>query len=71
MGVEESQAFLVEVGLGETMTMAEVNAGIIRVKVGIAVLQPAEFLEVHMTVMHGQSVTSGLQQVTMTFEEGV
>jgi hypothetical protein len=71
MGVEESQAFLVEVGLGETMTMAEVNAGVIRVKVGIAVLQPAEFLEVHMTVTHGQSVTSGLQQVTMTFEEGV
>lgn len=68
MGAEESQAFLVEVGLGETMTMSEVAAGVIRVKVGIALLQAAEFLEVRMTLTRGQSVTSGLQQDAMTFE---
>lgn len=71
MGAEESQAFVVKVGLGETMTVSEVAAGVVRVKVGIALLQAAEFLEVRMTLTRGQSVTSGLQQDAMTFEVGV
>ena len=71
MGAEESHAFLVEVGLGVTMTAVEVAAGEIRVKVGIAVLQAAEFLDVHVTLNRGQSVTVGLQPSTMAFEGGV
>lgn len=62
MGAEESQAFVVQIGHGETMTAAEVAAGVIRVSVGLALLQAAEFIEVHLTLRHDQSVTSSLQR---------
>ncbi|EDT41551.1 hypothetical protein BamMEX5DRAFT_2669 [Burkholderia ambifaria MEX-5] len=57
MGRDESQAFRVRVGLNETMTAADVVAGKICLKVGIAVMHAAQFVDVHLTLRQGRSVT--------------
>lgn len=45
-GTQESQAFEVLVGLGESMTTAEIELGKLIVKVRVAVLHAAEFIDV-------------------------
>ena len=46
MGASPEQAFNVSVGLGETMTPNDVLEGIMRITVNIAVVRPAEFIEI-------------------------
>ena len=43
-GPTPEAAYYVRVGLGETMTTAEINAGIMNVEIGMAVVRPAEFI---------------------------
>ena len=45
-GATASQAFDVAVGLGESMSQAEIDAGLLRVVVRFAPAKPAEFIEV-------------------------
>ena len=39
-------AYFVQCGLGTTMTQADIDAGLVRVRVGIAPVKPAEFIEI-------------------------
>ena len=43
-GAVPEQAYYVRVGLGETMVSADVNAGIMNIEIGMAVVRPAEFI---------------------------
>ncbi len=45
-GATPDEAFSVRVGLGETMTPEEIVEGILRVTVLVAVMRPAEFMEI-------------------------
>lgn len=45
-GTSPEDAFLVQVGLGETMTPEDILEGILRVTVLVAVSRPAEFIEI-------------------------
>ncbi|MFZ6774426.1 phage tail sheath family protein [Undibacterium sp. SXout7W] len=44
VGAKASDAFTVAVGLGTTMTSQDILAGIMNVKIGVAVVRPAEFI---------------------------
>lgn len=44
MGVKPEQAFAVRCGLGQTMTQADVDGGVLRVVVMLALIRPAEFI---------------------------
>jgi uncharacterized protein len=46
MGAVPEDAFSVHVGLGETMTPNDVLEGILRVTVLVAMVRPAEFIEI-------------------------
>jgi uncharacterized protein len=48
-GAKAEDAFLVQCGLGTTMTMADIDEGRLIVRVGVAVLQPAEFVVFRLT----------------------
>lgn len=43
-GRTEAESYYVEVGVGSTMSQAEVDAGIARMRIGMAVVRPAEFV---------------------------
>ena len=43
-GATPSQAFNVQVGIGSTMTSQDIQNGIMRVSVSVALMQPAEFM---------------------------
>jgi len=45
-GMKAEEAFAVKVGLGETMTAADLQRGILRVMVLVAISRPAEFIEI-------------------------
>ncbi|WP_439482635.1 phage tail sheath C-terminal domain-containing protein [Cyclobacterium plantarum] len=45
-GASSSDAFSVRVGLEETMTVEDISKGIMRVRVLVAVIRPAEFIEI-------------------------
>ncbi len=49
VGASPSQAFYVQVGLGESMTQSDVDNGNLIVKVGLAVVRPAEFIILQFT----------------------
>lgn len=55
-GVQEEQAYYVRVGEGETMTAAEIAQGLLIIDIGVALQQPAEFIQLHLqfVVQHGQ-----------------
>jgi phage tail sheath protein FI len=44
MGVKPEHAFVVQCGLGQTMTQADVDGGVLRVDVMLALIRPAEFI---------------------------
>ncbi|HEY0646451.1 phage tail sheath family protein, partial [Phenylobacterium sp.] len=44
VGVKPEQAFAVQCGLGQTMTQADVDGGVLRVVVMLALIRPAEFI---------------------------
>ncbi len=50
MGSSESQAFFVNVGLGESMTEQDILEGLMKIKIGLAPSRPAEFIE--LTFQH-------------------
>ena len=43
-GATPEEAYRVRVGIGETMTEADVDAGLLIIEVGIAPVKPAEFV---------------------------
>ena len=43
-GESASQAFFVNVGLGQTMTEDDINNGYLKIEVGLAAVRPAEFI---------------------------
>lgn len=45
-GARPADAFSVHIGLGETMTVEDIRNGILRVRVLVALSQPAEFIEI-------------------------
>lgn len=52
-GASEHEAFQVKVGLGESMTAADLRNGVLRVNVSLAVTQPAEYIEVSLSMQLG------------------
>ncbi|MFM0067288.1 phage tail sheath family protein [Paraburkholderia aspalathi] len=55
MGDTPEQAYFVHIGLGLTMTEADISQGRMKVKVGMAAVRPAEFIILELT----QQVTPG------------
>ena len=49
-GSSESEAFFVNVGLGESMTQQDILEGLMKIKIGISPSRPAEFIE--LTFQH-------------------
>jgi uncharacterized protein len=49
-GSKQQQAFFVKCGLGQTMTAADVAAGRLHLEIGLAVLRPAEFISLKVTL---------------------
>ncbi|MGY0216318.1 phage tail sheath family protein [Endozoicomonadaceae bacterium StTr2] len=43
-GDSKEQAFFVNVGLGQTMTEADINDGVMNIEIGMAAVRPAEFI---------------------------
>ena len=61
VGSKESEAYFVRVGLGETMTEADLAAGRLVVTVGLATTRPAEFEVLQVTLLRDSPVdTAGL-----------
>ena len=56
-GTEEEDAFNVAVGLDETMTDADLSAGLMIVNIQLALLAPAEFIDLTITLDARASVT--------------
>jgi phage tail sheath protein FI len=54
-GEKVSDAYYVRCGLGDTMTQADIDSGIVRVVVGFAPLRPAEFVVVEIKKILRQS----------------
>lgn len=54
-GAKASEAYYVRCGLGQTMTQADIDAGIVRLVVGYAPLKPAEFVVVQLKQIVGKS----------------
>lgn len=50
-GSTPSEAFSLAIGLGETMTQQNINDGIMRLEVKVALVRPAEFIEVSFEQM--------------------
>ncbi|MCT8343810.1 phage tail sheath family protein [Photorhabdus kleinii] len=48
-GTQEDQAFKVLLGVGESMSEADIQAGKMIIKISLAVLIPAEFIELNLT----------------------
>jgi hypothetical protein len=57
-GAEEAEAFFVQIGLGETMTQADIDQGKMIIKIGVAVAYPAEFIEISLTFDTRMSVNA-------------
>lgn len=54
-GAKAEHAFFVRVGLGQTMTAADVLAGVMRVELGLALVRPAEFVVLRFEQKMGES----------------
>jgi len=49
VGAKPAEAFVVRVGLGQTMTARDILEGIMHIEIGLAVLHPAEFIVVRIS----------------------
>ncbi|HCF3047447.1 phage tail sheath family protein [Pseudomonas aeruginosa] len=58
-GADEASAYSVRVGLNESMTAADIEAGCLIIQVGVAVLHAAEFIEVKLVLKVGDEQASG------------
>jgi len=63
-GADEASAFSIRVGLGESMTADDITAGNLVVDVAVALLTPAEFINVTLVLQVGN------QQVSQTTVSG-
>ncbi|WP_369790555.1 phage tail sheath C-terminal domain-containing protein [Rouxiella sp. WC2420] len=64
-GDSEEQAWKLEMGLNETMTVEDIKHGIIRITISVKILNPVEFIDLKLTLSINQPtalVNSGLQQ---------
>lgn len=62
-GEEESDAFFIQIGLGETMSQEDIEQGRMVMKIGVAVAYPAEFIEVSLTLDTRSSLVSSLESI--------
>lgn len=46
VGTAQDEAFKVHVGLGDTMTRDDILAGILRIRILVAIIRPSEFIEI-------------------------
>ncbi|MDR5816422.1 phage tail sheath subtilisin-like domain-containing protein [Caballeronia sp. LZ033] len=60
-GEEESEAFFIQIGLGETMSQEDIDQGRIVMNIGVAAAYPAEFIEVSITLDTQSSLVSSLE----------
>jgi len=59
-GADEASAYSVRVGLNESMTMADIEAGRLIIQVGVSVLHAAEFIDVKLELIVGDAQGSGV-----------
>lgn len=65
LGDSEEQAWKLEMGLNETMTVEDIKHGIIRINIFVKILNPVEFIALKLTLSINQPAAlfnSGLQQ---------
>ncbi len=65
LGDSEEQAWKLEMGLDETMTVEDIRHGIIRINISVKILNPVEFIAIKLTLSINQSpalFNSALQQ---------
>ncbi|PMY64830.1 MULTISPECIES: phage tail sheath C-terminal domain-containing protein [Pseudomonas] len=67
-GQQESEAFKLSLGLDETMTREDVNAGRLIMRVSLALLSPAEFIELDLQFTTNESNSD---QGTLALNKGV
>lgn len=58
-GTDEASAFSVRVGVNESMTAADIDAGKLIVQIEVAVLHAAEFIEVRLELLTGRVQMQG------------
>ncbi|WP_309835918.1 hypothetical protein [Caballeronia sp. LZ065] len=61
-GEEESDAFFIQIGLGETMSQEDIDQGRMVMHIGVAVAYPAEFIEVSITLDTRSSLVSSMEK---------
>ena len=54
-GTKPEQAFFVHIGLGQTITAADILKGLMIVEIGMAVVRPAEFILIRFSIKMQQS----------------
>ncbi|MDR5837923.1 phage tail sheath subtilisin-like domain-containing protein [Caballeronia sp. LZ034LL] len=62
-GEQESDAFFIQIGLGETMSQDDIDQGRMIMNIGVAVAYPAEFIEVSLTLDTRSSLVSSLESI--------
>ncbi|KWI28413.1 hypothetical protein WT71_16250 [Burkholderia stagnalis] len=62
-GADESAAYSVQVGLNESMTQVDIDAGRLLVKIGVAVLHAAEFININLVLKSGDASAGDAQRV--------
>lgn len=60
-GADETSAYSVQVGLNETMTQADIDAGHLLIRVAVAVLDAAERIEIKLVLKLGDTTTAGTE----------
>jgi len=56
-GAVPDDAYSVFVGLGETMTPEDILEGIMRISVLVAIVRPAEFIEIYFSATNAKKLT--------------
>jgi hypothetical protein len=62
-GADETSAYSVHVGLNETMTQADIDAGRLVISVAVAVLHAAERIEIKLVLKLGDTTAAGTETV--------
>ncbi|WP_338860218.1 phage tail sheath family protein [Mycetohabitans rhizoxinica] len=62
-GADETSAYSVQVGLNETLTQADINAGRLMIRVAVAVLHAAERIEIKLVLKLGDTTAAGTETV--------
>ncbi|WP_175972399.1 phage tail sheath C-terminal domain-containing protein [Burkholderia sp. b13] len=62
-GADETSAYSVQVGLNETLTQADIDAGRLMIRVAVAVLHAAECIEIKLVLKLGDTTAAGTETV--------